>query len=165
MHKLYCEISELTLGQLYLLKICDDRKITEFWNEKLNQNFSVGLLMKVATGKYKFPSLNFIYAMKDYVAPYEWFYTQSEYDSLERRPEPIAKEEYTDDIKTSRNFSKMQELYKEKKLWKFCQEHFGESFQVTYMTFLHAMTGRNSISPFQIKKLTGVFPVEDWFRK
>lgn len=165
MHKLYCDKSELSLGQLYLLDICDNRKITDFWNEKLNQSFSVGMLMKIATGKYKLPSLNFIYALKDFVQPYLWFYTESEYINKVDTLIPIEKEDFTEDIRLSKNFCKIMNLYEKKELWKFCEEYFGENFQVKYMTFIHIINGRNSVSPTQIKELESIFLIEDWFSK
>lgn len=159
MAKLYVDRSELSLGQLYLLDICDKRKITEFWNEKLNQQFSVGYLMKVATGKYMTPSLNFIYSMLTYVEPTDWFYLETE----GKKGTPLPKERYVTDITKSLNFKKLQQLRNDKLLGKFCTENFGDKSLLYLQNFGHLLDGRNIISPALIRKLKDVLPVIDWF--
>ncbi len=71
MYRLYCEKSELTIGQLFLLDACERRVLTRFWYENLNSSkkYDVPLLYKIATGKHKFPPLNLIYELRDYVEP------------------------------------------------------------------------------------------------
>lgn len=160
MYKLYCLRSELSIGQLYLLDFCDKRKITEFWNEKLNRNFSVSYLMKLATGKYMTPSLNFIYSMLPYVEPTDWFYLETE----GKKGEPLPREEYyVTDITQSANFQKLQKLYNDKLLNKFCVENFGKRNHQYSVNFVHLLSGRNSISPSLIRELKHILPVIDWF--
>lgn len=162
MYKLYCERSELSIGQLYLLEFCDKRKITEFWNEKLNRNFSVSYLMKLATGKYMTPSLNFIYSMLNYVDPTDWFYQEAEV----KKGEPIPSEkEYVTDITKSVNFLKLQELKKNRLLNRFCVENFEDKSQNYLTDFVYMLSGRNLISPNLIRELKNTLPVIDWFRE
>ena len=159
MHKLYCEKSELSIGQLYLLDICDKRKITEFWNTQLNQEFTVGYLMKVATGKYQIPSLKFIYSMLKFLAPTDWFYRETEGSKSASVPQG----EYVTDITKSVNYKKLQKLHDERLLNKFCVENFGNKSRYYQVNFLHFLSGRNKLSPNTIKELDNLFPIADWF--
>lgn len=166
MHKLYCDKSELSVGQLYLLDICDRRKITEFWNSKLNQQFTVGYLMNVASGKYKIPSLKFINSMVPFVKPDLWFYTEKEYADMFDFYFPLKDEEIVTDIRLSKNFCFIMKIYEEKQLWTYCMEKFGkDKFQNMYMIFFHIVKGRNSVSPVLINELKPILEVQDWFRK
>ena len=159
MHKLYCEKNELSLGQLYLLEICDKRKITQFWNQKLNNKFSIAYLMKIATGKVKTPSLNFIYSMLEIVSPTDWFYQETE----GKKSVLLPKEKYVTDIKKSINYRKLVKLREDKLLNRFCIENFGERSQHYMVKFMHILSGRYSVSPDTIRELKETFPVDDWF--
>ena len=161
MYKLYCDKSELSLGQLFLLDICDKRKVTEFWNTKLNNQFSVSYIMKVATGKFKMPSLKFIYAMIKILSPTDWFYQETEGNKAEQ----IPKEQRETDITKSVNYRKLVKLHEEKQILQFCKENFNEKSQLYYVNFLHILSGRNSVSPALISDLRNIYDIADWFRK
>ena len=159
MYKLYCDKSELSLGQLYLLDFCDKRKLTKFWSEKLEQKFSVSYLMKIAAGKAKIPSLNFIYSMLPYVDPTDWFYRETEGE----KSVPLPKDKYVTDITKSLNYKKLVQLQRDRKLNQFCIEKFGDKNQHYLVKFMHILSGRYSASPATIKELQNVFPIIDWF--
>lgn len=159
MYKLYCDKSELSLGQLYLLDICVKRKLTEFWNEKLEKKFSVAYLYRVATGKHKTPSLNLIYSMLTYVAPTDWFTQETE----GTKGTPIPKDRYVTDITKSLNFKKLKQLHDDRLLNQFCIENFGEKSQLYLHNFTNLLSGRNIISPAYIKEYKDILPVIDWF--
>ncbi len=159
MYKLYCDKSELSVGQLYLLDICVKRKLTEFWNEKLEKKFSVAYLYRVATGKHKTPSLNLIYSMLNYVDPTDWFIRKPEGE----KSEPFPKDGYVTDITQSINFKKLVELHDKKLINKFCIDSFGEKSKHYLIKFQHLFSGRNSVSTALIEELKDVLPVSDWF--
>lgn len=161
MYRLYCEKSELTIGQLFLLDACKKRVLTRFWYENLNSSpkYDVPLLYRIATGKHKFPPLNLIYELRDYVEPADWFYRENE----DKNEPPVQKERYVKDITQSINYKKLQQLNSDKLLNEFCIENFGEKSQLYKVNFLHYLSGRNSISSVQICKLKKLFPANNWF--
>ncbi len=160
MYKLYCDKSELSIGQLFLLEFCDKRKVTELWNTQLNNQFSVSYIMKVATGKFKTPSLKFIYAMIKLLSPTDWFYQETEGNKSEHIPE----EQITTDIRQSVNYKKLERLHQEKKLPQFCRDNFNERSQHTYVNLSHILNNRNSVSPLLISELREFFDIADWFK-
>lgn len=159
MYKLYCDKSELSLGQLYLLKLCDKRKLSEFIRNELTDNFTLSFLMKLATGKYKYPSLRFIYATVNTIQPVDWFINKPELRKI------VKNIDYTKEIEKSINYKKLKQIYDNKELLKYCKETFGEEAHNFYSKLNVIFSGRNSFSPVFIKELEPFYPIEDWFKK
>ena len=166
MHKLYCEKEELSLGQLFLLDICDKRQITNFWSTKLNCEADISYLMKVATGAYKYPNLKILTLLLGYVSPSMWFYTEEEYKKKFKTPNQNQKKNFISDWHESKNFKALLKMYEENKLYKYYSEKYSkETFKNKYITVYHIITGRNNLSTRLMKELESDFPLDDWFRK
>ncbi len=164
MHKLYCEKENLSVGQLYLLDICDQRRITEFWRNNLSDVTDISKLMKLATGFIPYPTLKLIYSMSCFIFPAKWFYKKNEYEiKYPNVSEKIYK--YTDDFKESINYQIIEKMFNEKKLWGYCEDKYGENSKNKYIILYNFLTGRNKISVKLIKELESDFPVENWFIK
>ena len=162
MYKLYCDKSELSIGQLFLLEYCDKRKVTELWNTQLNNQFSVSYIIKVATGKIKMPSLKFIYAMIKLLSPTDWFYQETEGNKSEHIPE----EQLTTDILKSVNYKKIEKLLNERKLPQFCRDNFQENSNHYYINLRNIINKKETgtLNPFLILDIRDVFDVADWFK-
>lgn len=162
MYKLYCDKSELSIGQLFLLDFCDKRKVTELWNTQLNNQFSVSYIMKIATGKYKLPSLKFMYAMIKLLSPTDWFYQETEGNKSEHIPE----EQLTTDIFKSVNYRKIENLFNERKLFQFCRDNFQEKSQHYYINLKHIVNEKYNVTvnPVLLREIRDVFDIADWFK-
>lgn len=164
MHKLYCPKEDLSVGQLFLLDICDQRKITEFWRNNLEKETDLSKLMKIATGFVQYPTLKLIYCMSKFVFPAKWFYKPEEYEQKYKKMSENTFQ-FTENFRESINYKIIENMFNEKKLWKYCEDRYGEKSKNKYVILYNFLNGRNKISAKQIKELESDFPVENWFIK
>lgn len=154
MYILHCKENEITYGQQFLLKLCDERKISEFWRENCAEKYSVTYMFCIATGKCRSASLMFINSLVKWVNPADWFYTIEE-----PRPAPLSPNvKLTNDIHQSVNVKKLKEMHSNKTLYKFCKEK-----QLDYKSFMHIVNGRNKMSYPRMMELKKIFNPLDWF--
>lgn len=167
MHKLYCEKESLTLGQLYLLDICDKRQITAFWKNQLQCELDVSRLINLATGAVPLPSLRIIYLMLPYVEPAKWFYTAAEYYK-KYEIDHFKDCKYTEDWKESINYVNLVKMYEERTLWNYCEKKFNSkdiNIKNMYIRLMHLVKGRNNLTIGLIKDFEPGFLLENWFIK
>lgn len=150
--RLFVKEEELSLAQIYLNSIADERKLKLYWTENLEKKgFNFFYLYNVMVGKVP-PSIEFIWVNRNTINPVNWFYT-----AQDKKPMPVP---LTDAPKNyayykSKNYNYIKNL---KNLCTWCKKH-----DLSYNTMWYMKEKKRKITFQKMKKLRNILPVRNWF--